>query len=144
LPSDLTAETTVRWPTPVPLPDAQWWEQQLRAAFSAHVALVPALSGRASLRFPHGNRLPVPLEHGEQLSYRDPRAENLVDLCRYYLDHDENRAALVERSRDYFDRYLHYCQLGAYYLSVIYDQLGVVDGDAEGSARAGGLVPTER
>jgi hypothetical protein len=79
--------------------------------------------GSCVVAIPHGNRLHVPLVDREHLVYTRPDGEDIVELCQYYLHHVNERSAIIEKSQDYFDRYLHYRQLGAYYLSVIFDRI---------------------
>jgi hypothetical protein len=45
-----------------------------------------------------------------------------VDLCAYYLEHDNERKAIARNAQDYFDRYMHYRQLGAYYISMMFQR----------------------
>jgi Glycosyl transferases group 1 len=86
--------------------------------------LVESLAiGSCIVAMPHGNQLHVPLVDRKHVAYCRPGGEDLVDLCSYYLDHEDERAEMMANALDYFDRYLHYRQLGAYYLSVIYDRL---------------------
>lgn len=63
------------------------------------------------------NLLHVPLVDGEHVAFARPDLSDLVELCRYYLEHDEEREAMGRRAREYFDRYLHREQLASYYLS---------------------------
>ena len=65
----------------------------------------------------HINRLHVPLEDRKHIVFVKNDLSNLVDLCKYYLEHDGDREALCHNSKDFFDRYLHYSQLSAYYLN---------------------------
>lgn len=49
---------------------------------------------------------------------------DLLDVCRYYLSHESERAAIARAGRDFFDRYLHSDHLAAYYLRTLLDLLG--------------------
>jgi len=68
-----------------------------------------------------GNRLHVPLVDREHIVYAKDDLSDIVSLCRYYLEHDDERNGIIKRSREFFDRYLHRDQLVAYYLKVIQD-----------------------
>jgi spore maturation protein CgeB len=48
---------------------------------------------------------------------------DLVDVCRYYLSREAERAEIARSGRDFFDRYLHCDQLAAYYLRTVMDRL---------------------
>lgn len=79
--------------------------------------------GSCVIALPHRNRLPVPLVDRKHIVFTQPNGEDLIELCAYYLEHHEERECLARSSRDYFDRYLHYRQLGAYYLSVLIERV---------------------
>lgn len=66
---------------------------------------------------PHQSQLHVPLQDRVHLVYCKPDYSDLESLCSYYLQHPEERDALVTSSRAYFDSFLHRDQLAAYYLS---------------------------
>ena len=73
---------------------------------------------------PHRSRLHVPLEDRKHLVYCKPDYSDLEELCVYYLEHEEERRALVTNSRRFFDCYLQRDQLAAYYLSQCASLLG--------------------
>jgi hypothetical protein len=79
--------------------------------------------GSCVVAIPPGNRLHVPLVDRKHVAYARPDGANIVDLCRYYLEHDGEREKMIKDSQDYFDRYLDYRQLGSYYLSIIFEGL---------------------
>ena len=79
--------------------------------------------GSCVVAIPHGNRLHVPLVDREHVAYTRPGGEDIVELCSYYLEHQKERNLMINNAQEYFDRYLHYRQLGAYYLSMIFDRL---------------------
>jgi hypothetical protein len=64
----------------------------------------------------HAATLPMPLRDREHIVFVRDDLEDLVEVCRHYLEHDEERERIALNSRDYFDRYLHRDQLAAYYL----------------------------
>lgn len=80
--------------------------------------------GSCVIALPHSNCLPVPLVDRHHIAFTQPDGEDLIELCMHYLDDDAARESLVRNSRNYFDRYLDYRQLGAYYLSVLMERLG--------------------
>lgn len=47
---------------------------------------------------------------------------DLLDVCRYYLSHEEERATIARAGRDFFDQYLHCDHLAAYYLRTLLDR----------------------
>lgn len=71
----------------------------------------------------HHNILHVPLENDRHIIYAKDDLSDLLDLCRYYLDHEEKRINLCRSSMDFFDRYLHRQQLAAYYLSCCFEKI---------------------
>lgn len=73
----------------------------------------------------HQNRLHVPLEDRKHIVYVKDDLSDLVELCRYYLEHDEERKRLCRNSREYFDRYLHRDQLAAYYLDCCFKRINL-------------------
>ena len=64
----------------------------------------------------HRTVLHVPLEDGVHVAYAQRDLSDLAELCRRYAGDSEERERLAENARDFFDRYLHRDQLGAYYL----------------------------
>jgi Glycosyl transferases group 1 len=71
----------------------------------------------------HRNRLHVELENGKHIAYIRDDGADVVDVCNYYLEHPHEREELMNNAQEYFDRYLHYRQLGAYYLHSIVTRL---------------------
>ncbi len=65
----------------------------------------------------HHTTLHMDLKDREHMVYAADDLSDLVDLCRYYLQHDREREEICRNSRLFFDRYLHRRQMGAYYLS---------------------------
>lgn len=65
----------------------------------------------------HHTLLHVPLEDRKHIVFAREDLCDLVDLCQYYLEHDDEREAIVRHSREFFDRYLHRDQLAGYYLA---------------------------
>jgi len=72
--------------------------------------------GSCVIAAPHSAKLHVPLLDRVHIVYCEPDYSDLEQLCVYYLTHPDERAALVQRSRIFFDSYLHRDQLAAYYL----------------------------
>lgn len=64
----------------------------------------------------HGTTMHVGMEDRKHLVYTKDDLSDLVPLCNYYLEHDEEREEIRRNARDYFDRYLHREQLAACYL----------------------------
>jgi Glycosyl transferases group 1 len=79
--------------------------------------------GSCVVAVPHRNRLHVDLENGKHLAYTQSEGVDILDVCGYYLEHALERAELMNSAQEYFDRYLHYRQLGAYYLHSIVARL---------------------
>jgi Glycosyl transferases group 1 len=65
----------------------------------------------------HRTRFHVDLEDRKNIVYVSRDLSDLVDTCRYYLEHDAEREAIRAQAGLYFDRYLHRDQLASYYLS---------------------------
>lgn len=72
--------------------------------------------GACVIAYPHGTDLQVPLINGKHLVYCKPDYSDLVDLCKYYLDHYDEREQIAKNSREFFDLYLHKDNLTRYYL----------------------------
>ena len=68
---------------------------------------------------PHEALLHVPLEDRKHIVYTRDDLTDLVPLCAYYLDHDEEREAIGRNAREFYDSYLHRDQLARYYLNRI-------------------------
>jgi hypothetical protein len=66
----------------------------------------------------HGTALHVPLVDGQHIVYTKDDLSDLIELCAYYLNHDAEREAIAQRSREFFDKYLSASQLAAYYLHI--------------------------
>jgi hypothetical protein len=72
---------------------------------------------------PHRNRFHVPLRDREEIAFTKPDLSDLVDLCAYYLENDEEREKMCRASRRYFDLNLHRRNLSSYYLRQILNTL---------------------
>jgi hypothetical protein len=68
--------------------------------------------------------LNVPLIPGKHYVPIADDLSDLVDVCRYYLAHDEERESIAAAGQDFFDRYLHCDELAGYYIRTILDRLG--------------------
>jgi hypothetical protein len=99
----------------IDLPGHGWFSYRLVEYFGI---------GSCVVAVPHGNRLHVELEDRKHLAYTQPGGDDVVELAQHYLEHEDERRALMESSRTFFDRYLHHRQLGAYYLTTIFERLG--------------------
>ncbi len=77
--------------------------------------------GACVVAAPHRTTLHVPLEDRTHIIYAKEDLSDLVSLCKYYLEHDVEREAIMRNSRMFFDRYLHPQQLAGYYLSKCLD-----------------------
>jgi hypothetical protein len=65
-------------------------------------------------------RLPVPLVGGEHVVFCERDLSDLGDTCARLVADGRERERIARGGRDYFDRYLHRRQLGAYYLHEIH------------------------
>ena len=87
--------------------------------------LVDYLSiGSCIVAYPHGASLYPPLVPGKHIAYCRPDFSDLVDLCHYYLTHDEERHRMIRASREYFDAYLHKDCVAGYYLESCLQRIG--------------------
>jgi hypothetical protein len=64
----------------------------------------------------HDTVLHVPLVDRRHIVYAQPDLTDLVELCDYYVTHDAEREEIARNSREFYDRYLSWPQLAAYYL----------------------------
>lgn len=71
----------------------------------------------------HGNTLHAPLVDREHIAYAKDDFSDLVRLCQYYLEHEEEREEMCRRSRRFFELNLHKDNLTAYYLRSCLDRL---------------------
>lgn len=79
--------------------------------------LVEYLSVGACIVAPRNpNRLIEPLIDGEHIAFVEPDLSDLVERCEYYLENEEERWAMVQRSRAYFDAHLHRDRVVEYYV----------------------------
>jgi glycosyltransferase involved in cell wall biosynthesis len=72
----------------------------------------------------HDAVLHVPLIDRQHIVYAQPDLSDLVELCDYYVRHDDEREAIARQSRLFFDQYLAWRQLAAYYLYTCLRRLG--------------------
>jgi hypothetical protein len=88
--------------------------------------LVDYLSiGSCIISYPHEATFHLPLTPGKHIVYCRTDFSDLVELCQYYLGHEQERRAMVQASREYFDTYLHKDCIAAYYLECISSRLGL-------------------
>jgi Glycosyl transferases group 1 len=71
----------------------------------------------------HETVLHVPLVDRRDIVFAEPDMSDLVDLCTYYVTHDDEREAIARNARDFYDRYLSWRQLAAYYLHTCLDRV---------------------
>jgi len=69
-------------------------------------------------------RLQEKLEPGVHYVAIADDLSDLLDVCRYYLAHESERAAIARAGRDFFDMHLHCDALAEYYVSTILARLG--------------------
>lgn len=79
--------------------------------------------GSCIIAYPHTARMHVPLVDRKHIVYCRPDMSDLVELCEYYLSHDEEREAIAQSAREYFDLNLHKDNLVRYYLRTCLDRL---------------------
>jgi hypothetical protein len=79
--------------------------------------------GTCIVAWPHGNRLPVPLEDGRDIIFTEPNGPAVVDACRRLLADPGRIDSLARESRATFDRLLHRSQLASYYLGCFLDRV---------------------
>lgn len=79
--------------------------------------------GSCVIAYPHEARMHVPLVDCKHIVYCRADLSDLVDLCEYYLAHDDERERIAANSREYFDLYLHKDNLTRYYLRTCLDRV---------------------
>jgi hypothetical protein len=88
--------------------------------------LVDYLSiGSCIVAYPHQAALYPPLVPGRHIAYCRPDFSDLVEICNYYLTHEQERQAMIQASREYFDTFLNKDCIASYYLECIATQLGL-------------------
>ncbi|PSN20731.1 hypothetical protein C7271_00635 [filamentous cyanobacterium CCP5] len=75
--------------------------------------------GACVVAYPHHAQLPVPLTAGKEIIYCQEDMSDLVDLCEYYIHHDEEREKIALAARNYFDSHLARPKLSSYYINTI-------------------------
>jgi hypothetical protein len=73
---------------------------------------------------PHRTVLHVPLVDGRHIVRVSEDMSDLVEVCARYVRDDDAREQVARQARDFFDRYLHRDQIGAYYLHTCHERLG--------------------
>jgi hypothetical protein len=81
----------------------------------------------------YATALHEPLVPGVHYAPIAPDLSDLLEVCRYYLAHERERAEIARAGREYFDRYLHADHLAAYYVRTLLDGVGN-DGELTRSA----------
>jgi Glycosyl transferases group 1 len=64
----------------------------------------------------HRTTMHVPMDDRKHIVYTKDDLSDLIPLCKYYLEHKEEREEIQQNAYQYFERYLHREQLAAYYL----------------------------
>jgi glycosyl transferase family 1 len=67
--------------------------------------------------------LHAPLEPGVHYVEIASDLSDLLSVCRYYLSHEKERAAIAKAGQEYFDRYLHSDHLAAFYIRALLDRV---------------------
>ena len=79
--------------------------------------------GSAIVSPPPAGRLHVPLEENRHFVRCEPDFSDLVDVVAGLLRDPARLASLRRETRDYYDRFLDYRQLGGYYLATCLERL---------------------
>jgi hypothetical protein len=79
--------------------------------------------GSCVIAYPHKARLNVPLIDRKHIVYCKEDFSDLIDLCEYYLTHDDEREQIARNAREFFDLNLHKDNLVRYYLRTCLDRL---------------------
>ncbi len=83
--------------------------------------------------------LHIPPVDRVHIRYTRDDLSDLVDLCAYYVEHEDAREAMCRQARAFFDSYLHMDRLAAYYLSRIATALGVPPSSPQPAAATGSI-----
>lgn len=81
--------------------------------------------GACIIAYPHKARLPVPLTSGQNIIYCKEDLSDLNDLCEFYVNNDQEREAIAQSARAYFDIHLSRPKLASYYINTILHFSGV-------------------
>ena len=79
--------------------------------------------GSCVVAYPHGCLLHEPLVDREHIVYCKDDLSDLVELCEYYLENDDERERIAANARRFFDANLHQDNLIRYYLHTCADRL---------------------
>lgn len=80
--------------------------------------------GTCVIAYPHRTILHVPLIDRKHIVYVKEDFSDLVELCEYYLENDDEREEIARNAREFFDLYLHKDHLVKYYLKTCLERLG--------------------
>lgn len=73
--------------------------------------------GSCVIAYPHDAEFPTPLIPGKEIIYCKKDLSDLNDLCYYYITHEQEREAIAQNARAYFDRHLSRPRLAEYYVN---------------------------
>lgn len=79
--------------------------------------------GACIISFPHRTALHSPLVDRTHIVYAKEDLSDIVDLCAFYLENEEEREEICRNSREFFDAHLQRSQLAAYYLRCCLERL---------------------
>ncbi len=79
--------------------------------------------GSCIIAYPHRTTFQLPLIDRKHIVYCREDFSDLVELCEYYLENEDERETIAQNARRFFDLYLHKDNLVKYYLRVCLDRL---------------------
>jgi hypothetical protein len=75
--------------------------------------------GACIIAYPHQAKLPVPLTPGREIIYCREDLSDLNDLCEFYIHNGQEREAVAQAARAYFNDNLCRPKLASYYINTI-------------------------
>jgi len=79
--------------------------------------------GSCIIAYPHQAKLPIPLTPGKEIVYCQEDLSDLQDICEYCINNHQEREAMAQASRKYFDSYLSRPKLASYYINTILESV---------------------